>query len=77
MSDADKLFEELGYTIANLRDYIVYSLERNDLSIYVETRIIFDLKNEEVQIKDLSEEIWLTPEELKAINKKCEELRME
>lgn len=65
MSEADKMFENLGYKkISENLEYIVY---HNDEHLWT---IQIDLKGKTLCI----EERYLTLEELKAINKKCTEI---
>lgn len=69
MSEADKIFEELGYKIVNNNLILVYRKQQEDstkdyISFYLEAKTL------EVQ------KFWcgITMQELQAINKKCEEL---
>lgn len=71
MSEADKMFEELGYELLDEfdRDY-------NDKYIaYIKAgkTIIFKKSNKKVGIKDCQRN-YINIQELKAINKKVEEL---
>ena len=63
MSEADKLFEELGYMIDENENRTIYD-NRN-------INIIFD---KETKTINTDEAITFNMQELKAINKKCEEL---
>lgn len=68
MSEADKMFDELGY-------------KRADLGIYNDLNIMYEKENGDfinfipgLEGVTVSENNALTVKELKAINKKCEEL---
>jgi len=67
MTEADKMFEELGYKKIqrNYRSGTVYEYEHEDLR-----SIDFICENEEVKVWN----IGITMDELKAINKKVQEL---
>ena len=70
MSEADKMFEEIGYKKTNSGIYgdIIYKSTR-DLA-----QIIFCTIDKEVCCtNDEGEAIYFSIQELKAINKKCEE----
>lgn len=76
MSEADKLFEELGYKLVKATEYRSYYLKyyKDDDNI-----IYFD-KDDKTIHKDgeYAETCYgITMQELKAINKKCEELGWE
>lgn len=64
---ADEMFEELGYTKKQTKDYIEYS------SAFYDKKITFNYNGKNIVIDD--KEFWLDMEELKAIYKKCEELK--
>lgn len=68
MSEADKLFEELGYMKIENKHQIVYV---KDIST-----IVFLLNYKKIQYEFLRGCTYIVQniEELKAINKKCEEL---
>lgn len=86
MSEADKMFKEAGYEIKiNSKEHICYKTKFYLRERY--TLIDFDLENKTIQIvenhnselEDTSFAIYkgthkLAMQELKAINKKCEEL---
>lgn len=72
MSEADKMFEKLGYKILfEDKKNIQYEFE----GFYLDTEIKFDLKGKTV-LKEYStgESQEITFQELQAINKKCQEL---
>ena len=64
---ADEMFEELGYIKKQTKDYIEYS------SAFYDKKITFNYNGKNIVIDD--KEFWLDMEELKAIYKKCEELK--
>lgn len=68
MSNADKLFYELGYDKKETSRKIIYYI---DLFIW-KPSIIFNKK-----YKSVKSDLCITMQELKAINMKCEELRLE
>lgn len=76
MSEADKMFEELGYA----KEFLVSILNDkqwgiNYKNIRTETEIIFDEIDKEVCISDMDDEsIYISMQELQAINEKCKEL---
>lgn len=63
MSEADKMFEELGY-----------EKPKNMLYRSNKINIVFDKVFEEIAIIQGSKVLFISKAELKAINKKCEEL---
>ena len=76
MSEADKMFEELGFTkeflvsIANDEQWGI-----NYKNIRTETEITFDEIDKEVCISDMDDQsIYISMQELQAINEKCKEL---
>lgn len=72
MSKADKLLKELGYEkIIENKNIVQYEFE----GFYMDDEIKFDIKGKTV-LKEYSdgESQEITMQELKAINKKCEEL---
>jgi len=64
MSEVDKLFEVLGYIKADMshQSYVVYFNECNEINFWLKDKTISATIDE------------ITMQELKAINKKCEEL---
>jgi len=68
MSEADKMFEALGYKKDISCDY--------NAEIFVKdfARIIFNIDLESIFCEECYESLSLKIGELKAINKKCEEL---
>ena len=75
MSDADKLFEQLGYKLIPQVEYRSYFLKykKDDDNI-----IYFDEDKEIHKDGEYAETCYgITMQELKAINKKCEELGWE
>lgn len=67
MTNADKMFEELGY-IKHENNFGIYYHDKEDKwGEY--TAIVFDKED-----KTLHFEIYITMQELKAINQKCKEL---
>lgn len=78
MSEADKMFEELGYEKKDFTEFIKYTKD-SEIIYYENRNIIFYLKGYKVGAcyddeEDFFPKINLTMQELKAINKKCEEL---
>ena len=86
MSEADKMFEELGYKKEETNDYISYAIY-TEFSMYIESAkfvpdengiikdiITFWKKGKTVTKHRYLEAGSLTMQELKAINKKVEEL---
>lgn len=80
MSEADKMFEELGYKKLQNEEIIWYQKKTN----FISKDIIFDLEKKTIHIEIsyydkkgnlLKIEGTLTLEELQAINKKVEELK--
>lgn len=72
MSEADRLFEELGYITFGKHPSLTYLLryyKNDDNVIYFENDKTFYKSGEYSEFCDS-----ITMEELKAINKKCEEL---
>lgn len=67
MSDADKMFEELGYVKDETDNEIIYQLNQHEICFYL-NRKMFDCGC------GIGREIITMPE-LQAINKKCQELR--
>ena len=71
MSEADKMFEELGYVI----DSTYYQFEHHIVYCKNSTRIDFDISRVTVYKYDIGGyNSSMSMQELKAINKKCEEL---
>ena len=77
MSDADKLFEELGY-VKNpnvvRKDYEEFNKFLADCNIVT---IQFWADKTVSKVDDYDINYYITMQELKAINMKCKELRME
>ena len=72
MSEADKLFEELGYNISEkLKNGIVYLKETDEEDMEI-SFIDYDDYGETVEVDKFNR--LITMQELKAINKKCKEL---
>jgi len=71
MSEADKLFEELGYKLKEGAIPIKYKKD-NDNVIYFRPNKTWNKSGEDDGYCD-----YITMQELKAINKKCEELGWE
>lgn len=80
MSEADKMFEELGYKKLEVEDVVWYQKKSN----FIRKDIIFDLEKKIIHIEVsyydkrgnlLKIEGTLTLKELQAINKKVEELK--
>lgn len=70
MSEADKLFEELGYKkVIDKKEWLMYRNNEKDIT--------FSIKGKIVEVEKESFYRPVTMQELKAINKKCEELRMD
>lgn len=76
--EADKMFEELGYHVTELTEAIIYT-RRSEKKAYVRRNICFYLK--EYTVGACYDDGWdefpkadITMQELKAINKKVEEL---
>lgn len=70
MSEADRLFEELGYKKADRKNTAEFYIPENNGA----ERIIF-WKNDKEVSKNYDRDCgYITMEELKAMNKKCEEL---
>ena len=79
-SEADKMFEDLGYKKLEVEDVVWYQKKSN----FIRKDIIFDLEKKIIHIEVsycdkrgnlLKIEGTLTPQELQAINKKVEELK--
>ena len=68
MSEADKMFEKLGYRTTKNENWIVYSRETKDIDFY--------LYRKTIEVNNGHESKPFTIQELKAINKKVEELRL-
>ena len=66
MSKADKMFEELGTNKIDICDFCVYEGKINKIS-----RILFNKVNKNIIFEGFN---TIGMQELKAINKKCEEL---
>lgn len=62
MSEADKMFEELGYYKTSEKEFIIYTTELNTIE--------FDTENQMIYFG----ESWIDMDDLKAINKKVKEL---
>ena len=75
MSDADKLFYEAGYEKIK-QDVIYEGFWEEYYNVDRDKTISFNLSGQIVYITD-NEEWGITMQELKAINKKCEELGWE
>ena len=73
MSEADKLFEELGY-VKIIQDVIYEGFWEEYYNADMGKTISFNLTDKIVDITD-DEEWGITMQELKAINMKCEELK--
>ena len=70
MSKADKMFEELGYTMRNGKEGIFYCEYSNK-----KTEDIIQFWHDKTVSKyDEDEESYITMQELQAINEKCKEL---
>ena len=76
--NADKIFEELGYHVTELTEAIIYT-RRSEKKAYIRRSICFYLK--EYTVGACYDDGWdefpkadISMQELKAINKKCEEL---
>lgn len=67
MSEADKMFEELGYIKYESKYNIYYTAQFG-------TEIAFNKKDKDVTKYWGMENQYIDMQELKAINKKCEEL---
>lgn len=69
MSEADELFEKMGYEIVNNNLILVYERQQE---YSVKDYICFYIESKTIKI----EKFWcgITMQELQAINKKCEEL---
>lgn len=80
MSEADKMFEELGYTKQWVADETEVELWKKELFGGDFIELAFDKIHELLNIRTESTQPYrtitsiLTMQELKAINKKCEEL---
>lgn len=83
MSEADRLFEELGFSMRKDENFIWY---RKKLQENIVKDITFSLDSKKIACETdyfdkrgnlLKREGDFTIEELQAINKKCEELRMD
>lgn len=72
MSEADKMFEELGYEkIIENNIEILYEKERR----FWDKEISFDLIDRQIRVEmGAGDSEPITMQELQAINKKCEEL---
>jgi hypothetical protein len=86
MSEADKLFEELGYKKIENIDCLYYQKQEKCIEMDIYIFIGFDLEKEKIDIytQDITKggryeyiTTVLSMQELKAINMKCKELRME
>lgn len=66
---ADQMFEELGYKKRENETWIVYISETKDIDFYIYGKTI--------EIENGHESKPISIQELKAINKKCLELRMD
>lgn len=77
MSEADKLFEELGYKKHTTSFSIIFS--KNDYDIHGEKHIIFDIISKSFYINGEHEGFIyaIDMQEIKVINKKIEELGWE
>ena len=75
MSEADKLFEELGY-VKIIQDVIYEGFWEEYYNADMDKTISFNLTGKIVDITD-DEGCEITMQELKAINKKCEEFGWE
>ena len=62
MSEADKMFEELGYEKIEEDRVLIYTHELNTIEFNLENKLLYMGEN------------WIDIDDLKAINKKCEEL---
>ena len=67
MSEADKMFEELGYVCKEEDGMLIYLNENG-------ADISFGLDKHFVYVGEEMNAMWIDMKELKAINKKCEEL---
>ena len=73
MSEADKIFEELGYEKIedNRTDIACIYVNYKKYSMFTTiVRVIFHYKTKKITVANE----YMTMQELKAINKKCEEL---
>lgn len=68
MKSADKMFEELGYEKKQNEQWLVYT---NDI---LQRDIDINLNRQTIEVNNGHESSLFTMQELKAINKKCEEL---
>jgi len=69
MSNADELFEEMGYVKVHDKNHIYYNNRELDCTIEFDlNRRLICIGNEDNYVS------YCTMQELKAINKKCEEL---
>lgn len=66
MSKADKMFEKLGYEKIETKDEITYHFNNRD--------IIFYLNRKTVDSCSGFSTVFITMQELQAINEKCKEL---
>lgn len=72
MSEADKMFEELGYTVSEqLKNGIVYLKETDDEDMEI-SFIDYEDYGKTVEVDKFDG--LITMQELQAINKKCKEL---
>lgn len=69
MSEADKMFEELGYGIVNNNLILVYERQQE---YSVKDYICFYLESKIIETQKFY--CGITMQELQAINKKCEEM---
>ena len=76
MSEADKMLEELGYKFEKENDeFIIYKKDDENCYPY-HIKLSFNKKTKTVvkYCELYPDRIWLTMQELQAINKKCKEL---
>lgn len=74
MSEADEMFEELGYKENTLQEFIIFSKKELRYTSQKEWEICLDFNciDKCLMVKNKA---YFSIEELKAINKKCEELK--
>ena len=73
MSEADKMFEKLGYGKKELIEIVIYE-NKNDEEIYIDKKQRIVIKEAYLSSLNIYEAREITMQELQAINKKCEEL---
>ena len=73
MSEADKMFKELGYSKQELIEIVIYE-NKKDEEIYIDKKQRTVIKEAYLSSLNIYEAREITMQELQAINMKCKEL---